>query len=244
MSLNKSRLVELRTVGLRRRELPWSRPYCTRKKWLDFTLFPFYNTSQVYFLFILFPIEFILNFTILIVILLVQDSEFGFLYWSGQRSLVAAHWLSSTFDRESFLAWWGLIFTFFLVPKFGVLLSTTPPSTAKKLTFRPSKMMLGRVLSCTVSPFGVPFRLFSGANCQTSGVHWMYPLLFGGVKCFFLGPNSVEGHLNMLFDSLSRLQKTLHAKEPSDPTPGLSCRLAFSNLKIVKKRFWSCTKAL
>lgn len=53
-SLNKSRLVEPRTVGLRRRELPWSRAYCTRKKWLDFTLFPFYHTSQVYFLFILF----------------------------------------------------------------------------------------------------------------------------------------------------------------------------------------------
>ena len=181
----------------RRRELPWSRPYCTRRKWLDFTLLPLYHASQVYFLFILFPIEF---YSIIsrswssFYLCKTVNLDVHFLYWSGQRSLVAAHWLSSTFDRESFLAWWGLIFTFFLVPKFGVLLSPTPPSIVK---YCPS---FWGTLSC--------------------------------IECIhFWGA------------SLSRLQKTLHAKEPSDPTPGLSCRLAFSDLKIVRKRFWNCTKA-
>ena len=152
----------------------------------------------MYFLFILFPIELysvISRSWSSFYLCKTVNLDVHFLYWSGQRSLVAAHWLSSTFDRESFLAWWGLIFIFFFrFHIFLVLLSTTLPNTPKKSTFRPLKNDAGKstVMYCP-SFWGTPSSLFRGELLNFGGVS-EYPLLFGGVKlCLFWGAKFCRG---------------------------------------------------
>ena len=171
----------------------------------------------------------------------MQDSEFGCAFpvlirpaFLGRRSLIEFNIRQGKFFG---LVGIDLHFVFFRFHIFLVLLSTTPPNTPKKSTFPPLKNDAGKstVMYCP-SFWGTPSSLFRGELLNFGGVS-EYPLLFGGVKlCLFWGAKFCRGSREYVFDTLSWLQKTLHAKEPSDPTPGLSCRLAFSDLKIVKKR--------